>query len=382
MKKYLPKSLLLLLFPIAGFIGCSENASKEIIYAGTFSGNESQGLYVYEFNRDELDFELIQTLSEKVSPSFQAIHPEEPFLYSISSSPISDDNDHHTVSAYRIDQQTGKLSLINEQSVMGQGPAHVSVDKLGEFVYVSNYGSGNLSVFSIRQDGSLSEAVEAIQHEGSSVHPRQNKPHVHAIDPSPDGKFIYVSDLGLDQIKIYEINRQTGELSPAEQPWFENTPGAGPRHFTFHPTMNVAYSVEELSSTVAVLKVNPDTGALEQIQRINMLPDDFQSESTAADIHTSPDGKFLYASNRGHDSLVIYSIDSSTGELTHVGHESTLGGHPRNFWVDPEGEFVFVANRDDDNIVVFRRDQSTGLLEFTNTEVNVPRVVCVSRYML
>lgn len=275
------------------------------------------------------------------------------------------------------------LQLINEQSVEGRGTAHVSVDPLGKFAYVSNYSEGNLSVFSIHENGSLSETADVVRHEGSSVNERrQNSPHVHSIIPSTDGKFIYVSDLGTDQIMIYEVNRTTGELSPAKVPYVENTPGAGPRHFAIHPDGNFAYSAEELSSTVAVFSVDQNSGALDEIQRVTMLPEDFEGNNSAADIHLSPDGRFLYASNRGHDSVVIYRVDADTGNLTLTGHEPTRGGHPRNFMMDQRGEYVLVSNRDDDNVVVFNRDQETGQLTYSGEEVSVPMAVCVTQLVM
>ncbi|REL39301.1 lactonase family protein [Rhodohalobacter sp. SW132] len=360
-----------------------QQSSAEIIYIGTFSGQGSEGLYVYEFDRSTEKMMEIQIVSDREGPNFQAIHPDENYLYSVSGQPFSEDTDYGTVSAYEIDEHSGKLTLINEQSVEGRGTAHVSVDPKGRFVYVSNYGEGNLSVFLINDDGSLTEAVDVVHHEGSSVNEqRQNRPHVHSVIPSADGRFIYVPDLGIDKIMIYEVNETTGILTPAETPYAESTPGSGPRHFTIHPNNEFAYSAEELSSTVAVYTIDPSSGALNEIQRVSMLPEGFDESSSAADIHISPDGRFLYASNRGHDSLVIFEIDSSDGELSLVGHESTRGGHPRNFMMDQHGEFVFVANRDNNNVVVFARDKETGKLNYTGEEASVPRAVCVTQFFL
>lgn len=372
---------LLIVFALLSVLsGCKQQDTKEFIIAGTFDGQGSEGLYVFSFDRENLSFELLQTVSERLSPSFQAIHPEMPVVYSGSRSPFSEDSNHQTILAYRADRETGMLSLINEQSVMGISPAHISVDPLEEFVYVSNYTSGNVSMFPIRDDGGLDAASDVVQHTGSSINPdRQQAAHAHAADPSPDGRFLYVSDLGMDKIMIYEIDRQQKKLSPASTPWFENTPGAGPRHLSFNPDGTYIYSLEELSSTIAVLRVDKNTGALQQVQRVSMLPDDFDGFNTAADIHVTPDGKFLYASNRGHDSLVIFAIDESTGELSLAGHESTIGAHPRNFMVDASGEFVFVANRDSNHIVVFRRDSLTGALTYTGAKLAVPMAVCVTR---
>jgi 6-phosphogluconolactonase len=325
----------------------------------------------------------VQTNDAWDSPNFQALHPNGRFLYSVASEQYSEGTDHGTVVAYRIDQDTGTLTQISARSTEGAGPAHVSIDPHGRFAYVSNYRAGGLSVYRIRGDGTLSEAVYVVEHEGSSVdEQRQTAPHVHSAVPSADGRFLYVSDLGIDRIMIYRVNGETGELRLAEQPYYENTPGSGPRHFTIHPNNKFAYSLEEMSSTIVVLESDSSSGALTQIQRISMLPEAFEGDNTAADLHISPDGRFLYASNRGHDSLVIYRIDRETGELSVVGHESTRGPHPRNFMIDKQGEFLLVANRDENEVVIFRRDRESGQLTFTGEEVEVPRAVCVTQLFL
>lgn len=356
-----------------------QSPEKELLYIGTASG---EGIYVLEFDRDLRAFNQIQHVSERTG-GFQAIHSNGNFLYTISGESVAPDNDYGSVAAYQIDQDTGMLSFINIRSAEGRGPVHVSIDPQGRFAYVSNYGEGNLSSYPILDDGSLGEAVSVIQHEGSSVNERrQGEPHVHSTIPSADGRFIYVSDLGIDKIMIYEVDQETGELSPAESPYVEIEPGSGPRHFTFHPQEDFAYSVDELSSTVTVLAFNSSTGALQLVQRVDMLPEDYDEASYSADIHISPDGKYLYASNRGHDSLAIYSIETATGQIELLGHESTRGGHPRNFAVDTKGQYVFVTNRDDNNLVLFERDLDTGLLEYTGVEFEIPRAICVTQHFL
>ncbi len=365
------------------FTSCSDQPEgKEIIYAGTFEGRDSEGLYVFEFNRTAGELNHIQTVTNRIGPNFQVIHPNKQFLFSVSDDRFDSSAPFGTVSSYKIDGDTGMLELINEQSVEGRGTAHVSVDPLGKYLFVSNYSEGNLVMYRINQDGSLSESVDSAQHEGSSVNERrQNNAHVHSSIPSADGRFLYVSDLGIDKIKIYRINRDNDTIEPAETPYFENEAGSGPRHFTIHQNGRFAYSVEELTSTVAVLEVDQSTGALYQIQRIDMLPDDFDGQNTAADIHISPDGRFLYATNRGHDSLAIYEIDQTGGRLTFITRESTRGGHPRNFLIDKTGEFLFTANRDDDNIVIFRRDTETGLLTFVREKTGIPMIVCLTQHI-
>lgn len=376
---------------LIGLVGCSsdevteetdaEEPAKEILYLGTFS---DEGIFVLEFDRENRTFTEIQQITDKPGPNFQIIHPDGHTLYSISGEAPEGLEEVGSVAFYRIDEETGQLSWLGEQSTMGRGPAHVSVDPMGRFVYVSNYGGGSMASYPVLDDGSLGEAVSVMQHEGGSMvnEDRQQRPYAHSTIPSPDGRYVYTSDLGMDKIMIYAVDQETGELTPAEQPFAETEPGSGPRHFAFHPDGEFAYSVEELSSTVTAFRYDASTGGLENLQVISMLPSGFEERSSAADIHISPDGRFLYATNRGHDSTAIYSIDSETGMLEMEGIEPTRGGHPRNFAVDSEGEFVFMTNRDNDNLVLFERDEETGLLTYTGIEATVPRAVCVTQHWL
>lgn len=350
--------------------------TNDIIYAGTSSTRGSKGIYVFEFDRIQGKLRELQTLTEGNSPGFLALSPDRGMLYSIyGKGTLTDGNG--SVMAFRIDRATGLLTKVNEQSAGGKGPAHISVDPKGRFVYVSNYGDGTLSVLPINKDGSLAIASDFIKHSGSSiVVGRQEAPHIHSAIPSADGKFLYVSDLGIDKIMIYKVDDK-GKLSPAEVPFSTSTPGSGPRHFTIHPNGKFAYSAEELSSTVASFRINKKNGALIPLERVNMLPQGFNESNSAADIHFSPDGNFLYASNRGHESLVIYRVNSRNGMLTLVGHEGTGGKHPRNFMIDKKGEFALTANQNTDNVVIFRRDKITGKLMPTGEQVKVPAVICL-----
>ncbi|MCC5931843.1 MAG: lactonase family protein [Cyclobacteriaceae bacterium] len=361
----------------------AQSASKEFFYIGTFTGRGSQGIYVFSFDRKNLAFTKVQVMEGKESPSFLALHPNNKYLYSVNREGQPAEPGAGSVSAFRIDANTGKLQRINEVSAKGAGPCHISIDPKGKFAYVSNYSSGNLSVYRILSDGSLSEATDVVQHEGTSTHPdRQKGPHMHSAMVSADGKFIYASDLGIDKVAVYSIDRETGKLNYAGLSGFSQ-PGSGPRHLALHPRLPYAYSAEELSSTVGVYRVNKDDGGLSSLQRIDMLPEDYKGTgNSAADIHVSPDGRFLYASNRGHDSLVVYEIDSTNGKLKVVGHAPTLGGHPRNFCMDQKGQFVMVANRDSDNVVVFHRDAENGLLRPTGVQLEVPMAVCVVQYLV
>lgn len=358
----------------------AQQAAKEILYVGTSSERGSKGIYVFEFDRANMNFREIQTLTHKESPTFLELHPSGKFLYAVYREGAGENDKNGTVSAFEIDPKTGKLRLINEQSSEGAGPCHVSVDPKGKYVYVSNYGGGNLSVYPVQNDGGLTPPSDVVQHKGSSVHPtRQKQAYMHSIIPARTGDFIYASDLGVDKIFTYKINRDSGKLSRAAIPSVSSTPGSGPRHFTIHPGNKLAFSVEELSSTIASFRIDPQTGTLTPLERVPMLLPDFPEDqvSTAADIHVSPDGKFVYASNRGEDDLVIYSIHPETGEMTLIGHESTRGGHPRNFYMDYQGDFILVANRNNDHFVLFDRDKNSGKLTFAGKEVPVPAAVCL-----
>ncbi|MEJ7692752.1 lactonase family protein [Daejeonella sp.] len=349
-----------------------------IIYAGTNSLRGSKGIYVLSFDKKQMTFTEIQTVGGGESPNFLALNIDKKHLYvACSKGTLSDGKG--SVMSFTIDPKTGMLTKLNEQSSEGVGPAHVSVDPKGRFAYVSNYSAGNLAVYPINQDGSLGKASDVVQHFGKGiVASRQEAPHVHSTIPSADGKFIYVSDLGIDKIMIYEV-KETGKLMPASTPFVSSMPGSGPRHLAIHPNGNFAYSAEELTSTVASYSVNKATGELVPLARAEMLPDDFTSRNSAADIHFSPDGKFLYASNRGHESLVIYKVNRKNGRLELVGHENTGGRHPRNFMIDKNGEFALVANRETDNIVVLKRNKKTGKLSPTGKQTIIPAVIALQQ---
>lgn len=348
-----------------------KSADSDILYTGTFSTRGSKGIYVFNFDRKSGKLTEVQTVESGTSPSFMDFSPDRKYLYSING------DREGLVVAYKINPENGFLTKINEQPSKG-GPAHVSVDPKGRFVYISNYGGGTLNVFPLNKDGSLAAASEIIKYEGSGPNlQRQKAPHTHSAVPSKDGKFLYVSDLGTDKIMIYQV-KKNGKLQPANTPFFKSTSGAGPRHFAFHPSGKFAFSVNELTSTITSLLVNRSTGALTSIEEMNMFPEDFKGTTYAADVHVSPDGKFVYASNRGHDSLVILAIDQATGKLTLVGHESTGGKYPRNFMIDSKGEFVLAANQNSDNILIFKRDKSTGKLTRIG-EYNVPAPVCIQQ---
>ncbi len=366
--------LFILILLISGDI-TAQSIAREIIYAGT-SSRDSKGLYVFGFDRKSGTLTELQTVNEGVNPNFMALSVDRKLLYVVYSKGAADDGN-GAVMSFRINPATGFLTKLNEQSANGRGPAHVSVDPKGRYIYVSNYGDGSLAAYPVNKDGSLAQASDVIKHAGSSiVVGRQEAPHVHSAIPSADGKYLYVSDLGVDKIFIYRVN-DAGKLLPAEMPFASSTAGSGPRHFVIHPNQKFAYSAEEISSTLASYNLDKATGALTALERLRMIPADFTDRNSAADLHFSPDARFLYASNRGHETLGIYRVNSKDGKLTLLGYESTGGKHPRNFLIDKKGEYAFAANQNTGNVVVFRRDQRTGLLSRIGDDIDIPGVVCL-----
>lgn len=361
----------------------AQSMKKDILYIGTYSQGGSEGVYVVEMDREAKSSKILQTVHDKESPTFVAVHPNQHYLYVAYRGGQDKGDKHGTIAAYRIDQKTGKIAALNSYSSMGEGPCHISVDPTGRMLFVSNYRGGNLAAFRLNKDGSLAADPYVVQHEGESVHPeRQRAPYMHSVISSTDGRYVYASDLGIDKIMIYEVDVGAGVLKEASTPSVSSQAGAGPRHFVVHPTVPYAYSVEELSNTVAVYKVDLSTGSLTAHGRVPMLSDEIHSqENTAADIHLSKDGKYLYASNRGQDNIVVYRI-SPDGGLVLVGHQPTGGKHPRNFKIDKLGELLFVANMHTDNIVVHRLDAVTGRSQPDGWEISVPQPACVEHIQL
>ena len=340
------------------------------LYVGTYTRKTSEGIYVYRFNTKTGDFTSVSIAKGVSNPCFLAISADKRFLY--ANGGMTGD----TARAFAIEKSSGKLTLLNSQATDGKGGAHIAVDKTGKWVIVGNYGSGSLGVLPTETDGSLGKVSQVIQHEGKSIDSeRQTKPYVHSINIAPNNKDVFVPDLGTDKIVTYSLDAKTGQLTPGNPPFTTVTPGSGPRHFTFHPNGKFAYVVQEMGATITGF--NYSTGKLAAFQTVNMLPEAYTGRKWAADIHISPDGKFLYGSNRAHESLVIFSIDQKTGQLTLVGHQPVNGKTPRNFAIDPTGNFVLVANQDSDNITIFKRDRQTGKLTFTGKQIMVSMPVCL-----
>jgi 6-phosphogluconolactonase len=377
------KKIILFFFSLSVFFSANAQQKrvapkKEILYVGTFSVRGSQGIYAFVFNRAKRTLTPLQTVPSLESPSFVTIHPTGKFLYSVNRGKANVTDQGGSVSAYGIDPKTGRLNGLGHKSSYGEGPCYVAVDQTGKFLFVSHYGDGNLTISSLFSDGSIGNVTDSKKYSGNSVNAeRQTSPHIHSSVLSPDNKFLYVMDLGTDKIYIYEFNPENGTLNPANTPEAYVIPGAGPRHFTLHPSGNFAYLAEELTSTVGVFSVDKATGALTILQdTVKSLPKNFNERNTSADIQTDPAGKYLYMSNRGANVISIFSI-AADGTIKLIGHQSTGGQVPRNFLIDPKGEFLFAANQDTDTINIFQINPKTGLLKEIGKPISVPSPVCL-----
>jgi 6-phosphogluconolactonase len=355
------------------------------MYVGTYTRREphvvgkSEGIHSYRFNADSgtLSYESVTT--GVANPSFLTIDPSGTRLYSIFEVEEVDGNKGGAVGAFEIDDESGELRLLNQQSTIGPGPCHVCVDATGQLAMVANYAGGSVAAFPIEGDGVLAPASEFIQHEGSSVNPqRQSEPHAHSVTVDPTNRYLFAADLGLDKILVYEMDLKAGRLRPNHaQPWARTKAGAGPRHFAFHPSGNFAFVINEIDSTITAFEYHSDKGTLRELTAISTLPEDFQGTSWCADIHVHPSGRYVYGSNRGHDSIVVMGFNERSGELHVIGHTSTQGKVPRNFTLDPTGNFLLVANQNSDNIVVLAIDSKSGKLSQTGVEVEAPTPVCI-----
>ncbi|HUG15809.1 MAG TPA: lactonase family protein [Thermomicrobiales bacterium] len=362
----------------------SGNAPATWVYVGTFTHHgpgergRADGFYCYSFDSDSGALRLAQEIPDVPSPAFLALAPDGRTLYAVNEVPSIDGHDGGAVSAFARDPGTGRLSFLNREASHGGDPCHLMVDATGQYVLVANYATGSVAMLPVESDGSLKQASDIHQHSGSSVHPvRQQGPHAHSITPDPTNTVALVADLGLDQVLIYRIDLELGRLAPHDPPFASLHPGAGPRHLAFHPGASFVYVINELDSTITACRWDLVGGVLEPRQTISTLPEGFDGRNSCADVHVRPDGRFLYGSNRGHDSIAIFAIDPLDGTLAPAGHQSTLGEEPRNFGIDPTGRYLLAANQNSDTIVTFRVDGESGRLEETGNVTMAPSPVCL-----
>ena len=348
------------------------------VYIGTYTKTPQAGINFFQFDLASGSLTKPTVVAKIPNPTFLALRPGHPELYAISEVYGFGKKKVGFVSAYKIRGKTGQLDLLNQQSSGGPGPCHVSVDRTGKVVLVANYGGGSVASLPIRPDGGLDPAVTIDQHHGSSVNPsRQGGPFAHCIETDPQNRFVLSADLGIDKVMIYRLNASNSALTPHQPAFVETTRGAGPRHLAFHPNGRFVYVINELNCTISVFGYDSTHGSLASLQNISTLPSDFSGQNTTAEVQVHPSGRFLYGSNRGHDSIAIFAIDPETGKLRRLGHQSTLGKAPRNFALDPSGRYLLAANQDSGNVVVFRVDPQTGLLHPTGVSAAIPMPVCV-----
>jgi 6-phosphogluconolactonase len=359
-------------------VSAAQRPGKMLVYVGTYTSGKSEGIYLYSLNLGSGELEHIATTKGVKDPSFLAVAPRERYLYAVNELEEFAGKKSGAVSSFAVDQRSGDLNFLNQQPSLGGAPCYLVVDRSGRFVLVANYSGGNVAVLPIRSDGTLGEATDMKQDHGASINTeRQEAPHAHCIVLDPANRFAYACDLGTDKIMIFRFDERRGKLSTNQKPWVQLKPGAGPRHLVFHPAGKHAYVINELHATITAFVHDRINGNLEEVQTIATLPSNFTGANTSADIHLSPDGRFVYCSNRGHDSIAAFEINSANGKLTLIAHESTGGKTPRNFAIDPTGGFLLVANQNSNNIVTFRRDKKTGRLMPTNHVADVPSPVCL-----
>jgi len=337
--------------------------------------HRSQGIYTCQVSEDG-QLSLLSSSRGGLNPSFLVRHPTRPFLYAVNEMEAD------RASAFAIDLQTGALTLLNSQPTGGIWPCQASLDPAGKWLMAANYNSGSLTVFPILPDGRLGPASDYVEHQGV---PRpdlnhQDNAHAHMLKFDPTGRFVLATDLGLDRIFIYRLDFEHGRLTPHTPGDVVMPPASGPRHFVFHPNGRYLYLANELDSTVTVCAWDGEAGRLHPLQKLSSLPVGFEGLNAVADIHLHPSGRFLYVSNRGHDSLAIYSVDPHSGLLDLRGHEPSGGRTPRGFAVDPQGQFILVANLHSDNIVTLCLDPQNGQLSPTAYKISIPQPVCVLFY--
>ena len=348
-----------------------------LVFIGTYTeheGSRSKGIYVYELGLSSGELTRERKVEGVLNPSYLDLHPQRGFLYAVNEVESFAGEEGGGVSAFALDAGSGALTRLNVRSSRGKGPCYISVEQTGRFVLVANYGGGNVAMLPIQADGRLGAATDVVQHAGSSVDPeRQTAPFLHSIVPDPANRFAIAADLGTDKLVIYEMDLEQGKLNKHAE--VRVKPGSGPRHTIFHPNGQYLYLINELNSTLVAYHYNSEAGNLEEMQTISTLPPDYQGENLCADLHIH--GRYLYASNRKHDTIAWFLIDEATGRLSYAGEIPSGGKEPRSFAIDSTGSFLLAAHDKSDNVVTFQIEPSTGEPLETGIEINVSRPVCV-----
>lgn len=367
------KSVVLILLFISVLNVIAQQPKTQQFYVGTFTSEGAKGIYLCGFNELTGEIALQQTFQGIDNPSFLKISPDKKYLYAVNRAPKEIEPTGGFVSAYEI-AKNGTLKFLNKQLSHGADPCHVDVSPNGKFVAIANYVGGNTAMYPVAENGGLLPATSVIKNEGSSVNQsRQTKPFAHSIKFFPFGNQVFSADLGTDQLNIFKVDGN--KLVQPGQKFVKLEPGAGPRHFDFHPDGDVIFVINELNSTITAIK---NTGGnWEKYQAVSTLPADFKETSYCADIHVSADGKYVYGSNRGHNSIAVFQVNGSTKQLKPVGFVSVEGNWPRNFSISPCGNYLLVANQRSGNITVFKINRETGMPEFTGKQIHIPAPVCI-----
>jgi 6-phosphogluconolactonase len=345
------------------------------VFVGTYTNGKSKGIYRLVLDTASGKLSPPELAAELDNPSFLAVDPSSRFLFAVNENSGSRSG---AVTSFALDRKSGELTRLNQQSTVGDGPCHLVVDAAGKNVLVANYGGGSVAVLPVGPDGQLGAASDFIRHKGKVFDPkRQGAPHAHSINLDKANRFAIVADLGLDRVFVYKFDPTHGKLAPNDPPAAKLKNRSGPRHFAFHPDGKHAYVINEINCTVTAFDYDPDRGTLSEIQTVPTMPIAVQPRHSTAEIVVHPSGKFLYGSNRGHESLAVYAIEPGTGRLTLVEYEPTRGANPRNFAIDPTGSYVLAENLSSDTIVVFRVNPETGALDPTGQVVAVPSPCCV-----
>ena len=355
------------------------SAAEALVYIGTYTGARSQGIYVAHFDDRTGTLSKPELAAETKNPTFLAAHPKESVLYAVGEVDDFGGKRVGSVSAFRIQEKSGKLSLLNRQPSGGTGPCHLAVDQTGHCLLVANYGSGSIAALPIQSDRHLEAPSSVIQHHGKSADPlRQEGPHAHHITVDPANRFVLTCDLGLDQVLVYRLDPHKGVLEPSTGPFASLKAGAGPRHLVFHPNGRTVYVINEMGSSITAFDYDAGGGKLAEVQTLSTLPEDFKAENTCAEVQVHPSGKFVYGSNRGHNSIAIFEVNSGTGKLRAVGHQATGGKTPRHFGLDPSGKWLLAENQDSDSIVVFALDSGGSTLRDIGRRIEVGAPVCIA----
>ena len=364
----------------SGAAAAEPDAGSYLVYVGTYTGPKSKGIYAFRFSPSTGTATPIGLVGETTSPSFLAIHPSQKFLYAVNEVSNFGGKKAGSITAFAINAESGKLTSLNQASAGGAGPCHLVVDKAGKNVLVANYGGGSVGAVPLHADGTLGEPSAFIQHTGTGMSAGKVKPpHAHSINLDAANQIAFAADAGLDKIFLYDFDPAKGSLTPHAPPFAAVASGNGPRHFAFHPQGKFAYVINETVCSMTAFAYDAARGELKEIQTLSTLPagESVKAGYSTAEVVAHPTGRFLYGSNRGHDTIVVFAIDPATGKLTYVENTPTGGKIPRNFNVDPTGGYLFAANSSSDNIVIFRIDARTGRLTPTGQVLAAPSPVCV-----